>query len=344
MIGPGDDRDRGPGRDPEGGPGGDPDGGGWDDAGADADGAAGRGSGGRSDAGDGGDDAGGSGAGDRGEDPAAEILRREVQREARRELRHDEADGEEAGPDREATPAVEVRDLSLAFGEKPVLEEVDFTVHPGETLTVLGGSGAGKSTILRCILLLTHPDRGRILVQGRDMTRASFEEVLEIRRRIGMVFQASALFDSLTVYDNVAFPLREHTGKSEEEIRERVHQVLTFVDLDPGEVVDLLPAELSGGMKKRVAIARALAGSPEILLFDEPTSGLDPITTRTINRLVVKLRRELAVASVVVTHDIRSALRISNRVALLHRGRIVFMGSPEEMIASEDGYVREFLR
>ena len=275
-------------------------------------------------------------------DDREERMRREYRDEARRELARDDYDGDGSG--REGTPAVEVRGLGLAYGDQVVLDDVDFEVHPGETLCILGGSGAGKSTILRCILLLTHPDRGRILVRGRDVTRASFEEILEIRRRIGMVFQASALFDSLSVYDNVAFPLREHTDRSEAEIDGRVREVLSFVDLDPEQVEDLLPAELSGGMKKRVAIARALAVSPEILLFDEPTGGLDPITTRTINRLVVKLRRELSVASVVVTHDIRSAFRIANRVALLHEGRIVFMGSPEEMTASEDDYVREFLR
>ncbi len=280
----------------------------------------------------------GSGGGD----GAEERLRRTFQREARRELRRDEEEEERPAPD--GSPAVEVRELGVDLGGRPVLRDVTFRVRPGETLSILGGSGAGKSTILRCILLLTHPDRGRILVQGRDVTRASFEEVLGIRRRIGMVFQASALFDSLSVYDNVAFPLHEHTDHGEDRIRERVHRVLTFVDLEPEEVEGLLPAELSGGMKKRVAIARALSASPEILLFDEPTSGLDPITTRTINELVVKLRRELDVASVVVTHDIRSALRISSRVALLHRGRIVFEGSPEEMVASEDDYVREFLR
>ena len=265
--------------------------------------------------------------------------------EVRREVREEEEVADRSGPrGAGAGPAVELEDVSLGFGDKAVLSGVSFRVAVGETLCVLGGSGAGKSTILRCILLLTRPDTGRIRIQGRDITHAPLEEVLEVRRRVGMVFQASALFDSLPVFENVAFPLREHTDRSEAEIRDRVREVLTFVDLDPDEVSELLPAALSGGMKKRVAIARAIVGEPEILLFDEPTSGLDPITTRTINDLVVKLRQELQVASVVVTHDIRSAFRISNRVALLYDGRIVFMGTPEEMIASEDEYVREFLR
>lgn len=242
------------------------------------------------------------------------------------------------------TPAVAVEGLELAFEDRVVLDGVSFEVDPGETVSILGGSGAGKSTILRCILLLTYPDAGRVHVLGRDVLAATHEEVLEIRQHIGMVFQASALFDSLSVYENVAFALHEHTDLPEEAVGDRVHEVLTIVDLDPDQVGDQLPAELSGGMKKRVAIARALAGSPQILLFDEPTSGLDPITTRTINELVLKLREELDVASVVVTHEIRSAFRISNRVALLHEGKIVFMGTPDEMRASEDEYVREFLR
>ncbi len=250
----------------------------------------------------------------------------------------------EPGTRADVTPAVAVEDLELAFDDTVVLDGISFQVDPSETVSILGGSGAGKSTILRCILLLTRPDSGRVFVQGEDVLAASFEEVLAIRRRIGMVFQASALFDSLTVYENVAFPLREHSERPESEVRDRVHEMLTFVDLEPEAVEDQLPAELSGGMKKRVAIARALVGSPEILLFDEPTSGLDPITTRTINELVDKLRRELDVASVVVTHEIRSAFSISNRVALLHQGRIVFIGTPEAMTESEDDYVREFLR
>lgn len=244
----------------------------------------------------------------------------------------------------DGTPAVALEGLELAFDDRVVLDGISFEVDPGETLSILGGSGAGKSTILRCILLLTYPDAGRVWVLGHDVLASTHEEVLEIRQHIGMVFQASALFDSLSVYENVAFPLREHTDLPEEGVRDRVHEVLSIVDLDPDRVEEQLPAELSGGMKKRVAIARALVGSPRILLFDEPTSGLDPITTRTINELLLKLREELDVATVVVTHEIRSAFRISDRVALLYEGKIEFMGTPEEMRASEDDYVREFLR
>lgn len=243
-----------------------------------------------------------------------------------------------------ATPEVELRGVGLRYGPKVVLEDVGFRLRRGETFSILGGSGAGKSTILRLILRLTLPDAGEVRVRGVDVTSAPLEQVLELRRRMGMVFQASALFDSLSVYDNVAFPLEEHTTLNDEAIGARVREVLSFVDLDPDEVGDLLPAQLSGGMKKRVGIARAIAHEPELLLFDEPTTGLDPITTRTINELILKLRRELSVSAVVVTHDIRSAFAISDRSALLHEGRIVFMGTPEAMRASEDEYVRDFLR
>lgn len=250
----------------------------------------------------------------------------------------------EAGGGNGAGPEVELRGVRLEYGSKVVLEDVSFGLRHGETFAILGGSGAGKSTILRLILRLTLPDAGAVLVRGVDVTAAPLEEVLSLRRRMGMVFQASALFDSLSVYDNVAFPLEEHTELGDEAIRDRVREVLTFVDLDPDEVGELLPAQLSGGMKKRVGIARAIAHEPELLLFDEPTTGLDPITTRTINELILKLQRELTVSAIVVTHDIRSVFTISDRSALLHEGRIVFMGTPEEMRASEDEYVREFLR
>lgn len=279
--------------------------------------------------------------------PDPSDLQEEVRNEIRRELLQDrleESRSSEGSGDAEADVVIEVRDLFLSLEDQVVLDGVSFVLRRSETLGILGGSGAGKSTLLRIVLRLTLPDRGRVAVGGRDVTGLSQDEILRIRRRIGMVFQASALFDSLSVYENIAFPLREHTQLEEDAIRDRVHEVLTFVDLDPEEVVDKLPAELSGGMKKRVAIARAIAAEPEILLFDEPTSGLDPITTRTINDLILKLRRELSVSSIVVTHDIRSAFRVSNRVALLHEGRIVFMGTPEEMMACDDEYVRDFLR
>lgn len=274
-------------------------------------------------------------------------LEEEVRDEIRRELREDRAQAAHATTDpaeEDAEIVIEVEDLHLALGGETILDGISFLLRRGETLGILGGSGAGKSTLLRVVLRLTLPDRGRVSVAGQDLGDLSQEKILRVRQRIGMVFQASALFDSLSVYDNIAFPMREHTRLDEDRIEDRVHEVLTFVDLEPEEVVEKLPAELSGGMKKRVAIARAIAHEPEILLFDEPTSGLDPITTRTINDLILKLRRELDVSSIVVTHDIRSAFRVSSRVALMYEGNMVFMGTPEEMMASDDEYVREYLR
>ncbi|MCK5482161.1 MAG: ATP-binding cassette domain-containing protein [Gemmatimonadetes bacterium] len=237
-----------------------------------------------------------------------------------------------------------MEDLCLAFGDHTVLQGVTLDLHRGETLSVLGGSGAGKSTILRLILGLSLPDSGQVRVEGQDIANVPLRQVLALRRNMGMVFQGAALFDSLSVYDNVGFYLHEHTDLPEEEIRRRIRESLDLVDLEPDQVMDLLPAELSGGMKKRVGIARAVVHRPRLLLYDEPTSGLDPITTRTINDLISKLQNELDVSSIVVTHDIRSAFRISNRVALLSEGVLVFVGGPEEMVASEDEYVRAFLR
>ncbi|MCL7959028.1 MAG: ATP-binding cassette domain-containing protein [marine benthic group bacterium] len=269
----------------------------------------------------------------------------QMRKELREEVRKALADlGDESSLPPVAGPVVELEDLCLKFGDHTVLQGVSLDLQRGETLSVLGGSGAGKSTILRLILGLSLPDSGQVRVEGHDIAHAPLTQVLALRRNMGMVFQEAALFDSLSVYDNVGFYLHEHTGLPEEEIRRRVRESLELVDLEPNQVMDLLPAELSGGMKKRVGIARAVVHRPRILLYDEPTSGLDPITTRTINDLISKLQTELDVSSIVVTHDIRSAFRISNRVALLFEGVLVFVGGPEEMVASEDEYVREFLR
>lgn len=240
-------------------------------------------------------------------------------------------------------PVIQLRGVRLSFGGRPVLDGIDLAVEPRETVCILGGSGAGKSTVLRLILGLIQPDEGQIIVNGRDMSTATYEEVLETRLDMGMVFQGAALFDSLTVLDNVGFYLFEHTDLSEAEIRQRVEDALEVVDLEPSDVMDLLPSELSGGMRKRVGVARALIHEPKLLLYDEPTSGLDPITTRTIDELIRKLQRELGVTSVVVTHDLDSAFRIADRLALLFEGKIVFEGSVEDMKSSDQSYVREFL-
>lgn len=281
----------------------------------------------------------------RADDRAREVRGAEVRRAIRRELRRDAATGAEhwvelAEEERDAV--VELSRVSLAF-ETPVLEDVSLTARRGETVVVAGESGTGKSTMLKLILRLLVPDSGDVCINGERINDLSFEDALRVREQMGMVFQGAALFDSMTVFDNVAYPLREHTDLSEEEIEQRVRQKLEFVDLDPDVVKDQLPAELSGGMKKRVGIARGIANDPEIMLYDEPTSGLDPLTTGTITRLILKLQRELDVTSVVVSHDIRSAFRMATRIALLHDHRIVFDGTPEEMAASDDPYIRDFL-
>lgn len=241
-----------------------------------------------------------------------------------------------------ATPIIELRDVWLAF-DRPILEGVSFSAHKGETVAVVGESGTGKSTIVKLILRLLVADRGEVYVLGKDVEKITYEEALKIRQNMGMVFQGSALFDSLTVFENVAYPLREHTKLSDDEIGERVREKLRFVDLDPDEVTQLAPSELSGGMQKRVGVARGLAANPHIMLYDEPTSGLDPLTTGVITNLIMKLQRELKVTSVVVTHDIRSAFRMASKIALLHDRHIVFFGSPEEMAASDDAYIQTFL-
>ena len=245
----------------------------------------------------------------------------------------------EAGEIREV---IALRNVYLAFDE-PILEDVSFVAHTGETVVVVGESGTGKSTILKLILRLLVPDKGDVLIDDEGITALDFDDALEVRQKLGMVFQGAALFDSMTVFENVAYPLREHTELTEDEIMARVREKLEFVDLDPDKVLDQLPSELSGGMKKRVGIARGMANNPEIMLYDEPTSGLDPLTTGTITRLIMKLQRELDVTSIVVSHDIRSAFRMATKVALLAEKKIKFFGTPEEMAASDDPYIQDFL-
>ena len=237
---------------------------------------------------------------------------------------------------------ISLQNISLAF-EEPILEDVTFDAKEGETVVVVGESGTGKSTILKLLLRLLVPDQGRVAIDGEDITHLTFDDALKVRQKMGMVFQGAALFDSMTVYENVAYPLREHTTLNEDEIEARVREKLTFVDLEPDKVIDQMPSELSGGMKKRVGIARGLANNPEIMLYDEPTSGLDPLTTATITYLIIKLQRELGVTSIVVSHDIRSAFRMASKIALLANKRVGFFGTPEEMTGSDEPYLREFL-
>jgi len=240
-------------------------------------------------------------------------------------------------------PMILIRNLHKSFGDNEVLRGVNLTVEEGTTVVILGSSGSGKSVLLKHMIGLLRPDSGSICVDGEDVTSLSPGELNRFRRKFGMVFQASALFDSMTVEDNVAFPLREHReGRSDEEIHRIVAAKLKLVGLERAAKLD--PAELSGGMRKRVALARAVARDPKIVLYDEPTTGLDPITTDSVNDMIEDARRKLGVTSVVISHDIGSALRIADQVAVLYEGRIVESSTPEQLRHTTHPHVRAFLQ
>ncbi len=233
-------------------------------------------------------------------------------------------------------------DVHKRFGDKHVLRGLSLSIPSGETVVILGGSGSGKSVLLRHAIGLHKPDEGRVWVDGRDITEDDEEELIDTRKKVGMLFQAGALFDSMTVEENVSFALREHTDWDEERIASRVAQVLGFVELE--NVQDLMPADLSGGMRKRVALARAIALAPRAILYDEPTTGLDPITSTTINELIRSLQARLGVTSIVVTHDIHSAFTVGDRIAFLHEGKIHFEGTVDAARQSDEPLLRRFLR
>ena len=237
--------------------------------------------------------------------------------------------------------AITIADLHKSFGANHVLRGVNLTVEPGESMVVIGGSGSGKSVLIKHIIGLLKPDRGSILVDGEEVTTMRERQLKELRKKFGMLFQAAALFDSLTVGENVAFALVEHTRLSRAEIADRVREKLTLVGLPGTE--DLFPAELSGGMKKRVGLARALAIEPEVILYDEPTTGLDPIMADAINDLIVEMRERFAITSVAITHDMVSAYKIGHRLAMLYQGKIIFTGTPEECKNTTDPMVRQFI-
>ncbi|WP_375755329.1 ABC transporter ATP-binding protein [Corallococcus exercitus] len=232
--------------------------------------------------------------------------------------------------------------LIKQFGAKRIYDGVDLDVRAGETLVVLGGSGVGKSVLLKCLIGLLHPDGGSILFEGYDVAKFSEEQFLEVRKHVAMVFQGAALFDSLSVAENVAYPLREHFKKmTRGEIQKRVAEKLELVDLPNTE--KLMPSDLSGGMRKRVGLARAIATDPEVILWDEPTTGLDPVTTQTINELIDSMKQRLGATSIVVTHDMVSAFVLADRMAMLANRKIVQVGTPEEMRRSQVPEVRAFI-
>ena len=240
-----------------------------------------------------------------------------------------------------AEPIISFKKLNITFGENVVINNIDLDIRQGETLAVLGPSGSGKSTVLRAMIGLLQPTAGEIFVQGEQVSSLDEDGWNKLRQKMGMVFQYSALFDFLTVGENVAFGLRQHTDKSDEEIQGIVTQMLDLVGL-PG-TQNLYPAELSGGMKKRVGLARAIAVNPEIVLYDEPTAGLDPIMSRNISRLIKKTQEQLHVTSVLVTHDMQSAFYAADRVAMLYEGHIVAIGTAEEMKNSTNPIVKAFI-
>ena len=237
---------------------------------------------------------------------------------------------------------VDVVGLRKSFDRAEVLRGLSFQLERGETLVVMGGSGSGKTVLLRHVAGLVRPDAGEVRVFGLAIEKLSEEELLPIRRRMGYVFQGAALFDSLSVHENVAFPLREHTNLSEPEIHERVLHVLSLVGLG-ADVLGLLPSELSGGMRKRVGIARALVIEPELMLFDEPTAGLDPTNSKMVGELIVQLKAGAGDTSIVVTHDVELARTVADRLAILLDGRFAVVGRPNEVMTSGDPAVQAFL-
>src|SRR5213080_4962045 len=235
-----------------------------------------------------------------------------------------------------------IEGLCKAFGEQKVLDGINLKVAKGETVAVLGRSGGGKSVFLKLLIRLQTPDSGSIRIAGQEITKLNEKQLNDVRKKIGFLFQQAALYDSLTVEENVAFPLKRHTKKSAAEQKDRVRELLADVGMD--QDLEKLPSQISGGMQKRVGLARALALDPEILLFDEPTAGLDPITAAEIGELILDLKEERKMTGVVVTHDVRGAKRFADRMVLLHEGKILAEGTFEDLKASKDPVAVQFLR
>jgi len=236
---------------------------------------------------------------------------------------------------------ITIKNVHKSFGDNRVLRGVNLGIEEGETVTIIGGSGCGKSVLLKHIVGLLKPDAGEIEVDGREITRLEMKGLAEVQKKFGVLFQGAALFDSLTVGENVAFGLRMLTNLGERVIRKRVSEKLSLVGLEAIE--DLMPAELSGGMKKRVALARAIAMNPKYILYDEPSTGLDPIMADVINNLILDLQEKLKITSIAVTHDMVTAYKISDRIAMLYEGRIEEVGKPEEIKNTRNPVVRQFI-
>jgi phospholipid/cholesterol/gamma-HCH transport system ATP-binding protein len=236
---------------------------------------------------------------------------------------------------------IEVRHLQKSFGGNQVLDDVSFRIENGESVAIIGRSGGGKSVLLKHLVGLLQPDAGEVLIDGENIGPMNERQLLRVRRKFGMVFQGAALFDSMTVAENVAFAFRNHKNLTAGEIAKRVAAALEMVDLPGTE--NRKPAELSGGMRKRVGLARAIVYEPQIVLYDEPTTGLDPIVSDSIDKLMIRVRDHLKVTSIVVTHDMRSARRVGNRVLMLHEKKLYASAAPEEFFTSQDAVVRQFV-
>ncbi len=236
---------------------------------------------------------------------------------------------------------IEIIDLHKSFGNHHVLKGVNLKIEKGESMVVIGGSGSGKSVLLKHIIGILKPDKGNVLIDGIDITKLNERELYEIRKKFGMLFQMAALFDSLTVWENVGFALTRQKKMRDEDVKKIASEKLRLVGLV--NVEDLMPSELSGGMKKRVGLARAIAHEPEILLYDEPTTGLDPIMADAINDLIIEMKNKLSVTSIAITHDMHSAYKIADRIAMLYDGKIIGTGTPDEIKNTEDPVIKQFI-
>jgi phospholipid/cholesterol/gamma-HCH transport system ATP-binding protein len=236
---------------------------------------------------------------------------------------------------------IEIQDLHKRFNSKVVLAGLTLTIERGETMVVIGGSGTGKSVLLKHVIGLMKPDQGRVVVDGQDIGSVDETQLTELRKKFGMLFQGAALFDSLSVWENVGFALTQHSKRPAREVREIARAKLEMVGLK--DVEDLMPAELSGGMKKRVGLARAIAHDPEIMLYDEPTTGLDPIMADVINEMIIRLKHQLKMTSIAITHDMTSAYKIADRMAMLYEGKILEVGTPDEIRSSRNPVVHQFI-